>query len=139
VVVAAAWFLLVMVGSGGRWLGRRRRAWALAAGLLLVGCVVDAALVPSASLLGPTLLAVWFAASARDRVEAAIGWLVAVGLTAATLAARADVAGIGVSMERQDGSLARTAALGVTVFVIGLVTLRRDPVRPRHASVDPRS
>jgi hypothetical protein len=139
VVVAAAWFFLVMAGSGGRWLGRRRRAWALAAGLLLLGCLVDAVLAPSASLLGPTLLAVWFAASASDRVEAAIGWLVAVGLTTATLAARADVAGIDVRMQRDDGGLARTGALGVTMLVIGLVTLRRDPVRRQHESVDPRS
>jgi hypothetical protein len=44
---------------------------------------------------------------------------------------------IGVSMERHDGNLARTAALGVTVFVIGLVTLRRDPVRPDMQALIP--
>jgi hypothetical protein len=127
VVAAAAWFSVVTVIGRGRWLGRRRRAWPVAAGMLLVGCIADAVFVPSATLFGPTLLALWFAASARDRAEAAIGWLVAVGLTAATVASLADVAGIGVRMQRDDGGLARSAALGATLLVIGLAMLRSPP------------
>jgi hypothetical protein len=127
VVAAAAWLSVMMVIGRGRWLGRRRRAWSVAAGMLLVGCIADAAFVPSATLFGPTLLAVWFAASARDRPEAAIGWLVAVGLTAATVASLADLAGTGIRMQRDDGGLARSAALGVTLLVIGLAMLRSPP------------
>ena len=64
--------------------------WPAVAGMLLVGCAVDAAFGPSATLFAPTLLAVWFAASATDHAEAAAGWLVAVGLTAARVASLAD-------------------------------------------------
>jgi Concanavalin A-like lectin/glucanases superfamily len=126
VVAAVAWFSVVMVRSRGRWVGQRRRAWWVAAGMLLVGCVVDAAFAPSATLVGPALLAAWFAASARDRAEAVSGWLVAIGLTAATVASLADLAGFGIRMQRDDGGFARSAALGVTLFVIGLVILRND-------------
>jgi hypothetical protein len=126
VVAAAAWFSVVLLISRGRWIGPRRRTWPLAAGMLLVGCLVDAAFEPSGTLFGPALLAVWFAASAKDRVEATIGWLVVVALTAATVASLADVAGIGIEMERGDGGLARSAALGVSLLVIGLVMSRRD-------------
>jgi len=126
VVAAAAWFSVVMMRSRGRWVGPRRRAWRVAAGVLLVGFVVDAAFAPAATLFGPALLAVWFAASARDRAEAVSGWLVAIGLTAATVASLADLAGVGVRMQRDDGGLARSAAVGVALFVIGLVMLRGD-------------
>jgi hypothetical protein len=94
--------------------------------MLLVGCAVDAAFEPSATLVGPALLALWFAASATERAEATIGWLIAIGLTAATVVSLADVAGIGIRMQRDDGGLARSAALGVTLFFIGLVMLRHD-------------
>ena len=127
VVAAAAWFFVVMAASRGRWLGRRRGAWAAAAGVFLVGCAMDAVFAPSVTLLGPTLLAVWFAVSARDRVEAAVGWLVATVLTAVAAASAADLVGVGVRMQRDDGGLARSAALGVTLLSIGLVMLRRDP------------
>jgi hypothetical protein len=134
VVAAAAWFSVVTVSSRGRWVGRRRRAWPVAAGMLLVGCIVDAGLVPSATLFGPTLLAMWFAASARDRAEAAIGWLLTIGLTAATVASLADLGGIAIRMQKDDGGLARSAALGITLLVIGLAMLRfppRSAARPR--------
>ncbi len=126
VVAAAAWFSVVMVTGRGRWLGRRRQAWWVAAGLLLVGCVIDAVFAPSATLVGPALLAGWFAATARDRVEAVTGWLVATGLAVVTVASLADLDWLGIRMDRDDGGLARSAALGVTLFVIGLVMLRND-------------
>lgn len=124
VVAAAAGFSVVLVRSRGRWLGRRPRAWWVAAGLLLVGFVLDAVAAPTATLFGPVLLAAWFAASSGDRAEAAAGWLVAAGLTAVTAASLADVEGLGSWMRRDDGGLARSAALGVTLLVIGVVMLR---------------
>ena len=126
VVAAAAWFSVVLLISRGHWIGRRRRTWPVAAAMLLVGCAVDAAFEPSATLFGPALLALWFAASATERAEATTGWLIAIGLTAATVVSLADVAGIGIRMQRDDGGLARSAALGVTLFFIGLVMLRHD-------------
>ncbi len=126
VVAAAACFAVVMAASRGRWLGRRRAAWPAAAVMILLGCVVDAVVAPSVTLFGPALLAVWFAVSAEDRAEAAVGWLVACALSLVTAASLIDVVGVGTRMQRDDGGLARSAALGVTLVAIGLVMLRRS-------------
>jgi Concanavalin A-like lectin/glucanases superfamily len=140
VVAAAACFALVTAASRGRWLGRRRAAWPAAAGLLLVGCAVDAALAPSVTLFGLTLLAVWFALSADDRREAVVGWLVAGVLTTVTAASITDLAGVGSRMQRDDGGLARSAALGLALMAVGLVMLRRDPPsRTERAPAVPRA
>jgi hypothetical protein len=127
VVAAATWFSVVMVRSRGSWIGQRRRTWRIAAAMLLVGCVVDAAFTPSATLFGPTLLAVWFAASASHQIEAAVGWLLASALTAATAASLAGVAWFGIRVQKDDGDLVRSAAFGVALCVIGLVMLRYGP------------
>ena len=132
VVAAAAVFSVAMAVSRGRWLGRRRRAWPAAAGMILVGCIVDAVFAPSVTLFGPTLLAVWFAVSADDGREAAVGWLVTCVLTLVTAVSLTDLAGVGSRMQRDDGGLARSAALGVTLVAIGLVMLRRDPPSRRQ-------
>ena len=132
VVVAAAWFGVVMVVARRPWPGRRRGSWVVAAGAFLAGSIVDAALVPSVTLFGPALLAVWLALSARDRADAALGWLLAAVFTALTAVSLADIAGAGIraQVERGDGGLVRTAALGATLLAIGLVMGRREP-RPR--------
>ena len=138
VVAAAGCFAVVMAASRGRWLGRRRRAWPAAAVMILVGCVVDAVVAPSVTLFAPTLLAVWFALSADDGAEAAVGWLVTCVLTLVTAASLADLAGVGTRMQRDDGGLARSAALGVTLVAIGLVMLcRARPSRPEPAAWAP--
>jgi hypothetical protein len=137
VVVAAAAFAVVIAASGGRWLGRRRGAWPAAAVMILVGCVVDALVAPSVTLFGPTLLAVWFALSADDGAEAAVGWLVTCALTLVTAASLTDLAGVGTRMQRDDGGLARSAALGVTLVAIGLVMLRRSRPSRRTAWAPP--
>ena len=134
VVVAAAWFALVMAVSRGRWLGGRRGAWPWGAAIFLLGCVADAVFAPSATVIGPTLLAVWFAVSAQNRGEAAVGWLVAMLLTAVTVGPAADLAGIGNRLQRYDGGLARSAALGVTLLAIGLVMLRHAPRSPAQGA-----
>jgi hypothetical protein len=94
--------------------------------MTLVGCVVDAVFAPSVTFFGPTLLAVWFAMSAEDGREAAVGWLATCALSLATAASLTDLAGIGSRMQRDDGGLARSAAVGLTLVAIGLVMLRRD-------------
>ena len=132
VVAAAAGFSVVMAASRGRWLGRRRGVWPAAVGMVLVGSILDAVFAPSVTLLGLTLLAVWFAVSADDRGEAAVGWLVTCVLTLVTAASLTDLAGVGSRMQRDDGGLARSAALGVTLVAIGLVMLRRDPPSRRQ-------
>lgn len=106
--------------------------------MILIGCVVDAVFAPSITLFGPTLLAVWFALSAEDGREAVVGWLVTCALTLVSAASLTDLAGIGSRMQRDDGCLARSAALGVKLVAIGLVMLGSDPPsrrkRPAYAS-----
>jgi hypothetical protein len=109
----------------GRYGSALRRPFPAAAVMILVGCVMDAVVAPSVTLFAPTLLAVWFALSADDGAEAAVGWLVTCVLTLVTAASLADLAGVGTRMQRDDGGLARSAALGVTLVAIGLVMLRR--------------
>jgi hypothetical protein len=140
VVAAAAWLSVVTVRGRGRWLGERRRAWPVGVGVVLAGCVADAVSAPAGTLFGPTLLAGWFAATARNRVEAVSGWLVSAALVGATVASLVDLGGIGAWTQRADGGLSRTAALGVAVIVIGLVR-GRDASRGsgRDASTGGRS
>jgi len=56
-----------------------------------------------------------------------------------TAASLTDLAGIGSRMQRDDGGLARSAALGVTLVAIGLVMLGSDPPsrRKRAAYASP--
>jgi hypothetical protein len=97
-------------------------------------------LAPSVTLFGLTLLAVWFALSADDRREAVVGWLVAGVLTTVTAASITDLAGVGSRMQRDDGGLARSAALGLALMAVGLVMLRRDPPsRTERAPAVPRA
>jgi hypothetical protein len=134
VLAASAGLAAGTLATRGRWLGARRRAWRAGLGLFLAGCLVDAAVAPRGTLVGPALLAVWFAATARDRLQAVAGWLVAAALAAGTVAAVADLGGIDVSVQKDDGGLVRAAALGVVLCVAGLVTLASaDPRRAREA------
>ncbi len=126
VAAAAAWFAVVMVSTRGRWIGPRRRSWYIAVGMLLFGLVVDAAFAPRATVFGPTLLAVWFAATARSRAEAVSGWFVAIGLTGVTVVSLSDLAGMGILIQKDDGAIARSVALGITLLVIGIVMLRSN-------------
>jgi hypothetical protein len=119
VVVAALWFGVMAVGRRSQW-GRRRASWRIAAGVVLVGCVVDVALVPSTSLFGPAGLAVWFAAEATNRAQAVCGWIVAIALAGTTVASLAGIAGVGALAQPDDGGVARSVAVGVTLLATGL-------------------
>jgi hypothetical protein len=89
-------------------------------------------------LFGPALLTVWFALLADDGAEAAVGWLVTCALALVTAASLTDLAGVGTKMQRDDGGLARSAALGVTLVAIGLVMLRRSrPSRRKRTAWAP--
>jgi hypothetical protein len=126
VVAAAAWLSLVTVRGRGRWLGDRRRSSPLAIGMVSAGFVVDAALAPAGTLVGPTVLAAWFAATASARAEAVIGWVCAAGLAAGTAASLTIAGGAGAWTQRADGGLARATALGAMLLVVG-VARWRDP------------
>lgn len=124
VAVAAAWYGVVLVGRRGRWSGGRRPSRRVAVGMVLVGWAVDVALVPSTSLFGPAALAVWLATGTRDRTQAVSLWLVAALLTLVTAASLVGLAGVGALMQPDDGGVARSAAVGLTLLVTGLAQLR---------------
>jgi hypothetical protein len=92
--------------------------------IVLGGVVLDLALVPSATAFGPALLAAWFAATATRRREAVGGWLVAGAALAVSVASLAAPSAIGAWVQRDDGGVVRTAAVGVALVVAGLVRWR---------------
>ncbi len=91
VTATAVWFAVGLVASGGRWMGWHRRSWPLGVTLLLSGCLLDAALTPTATAFGPLLVATWLAATATRRVDAMIGWAVVAVLTAINVVSLAGV------------------------------------------------
>ena len=87
-VVVSLAVLCVVVAAGRAPSSDRRRSWWQPVALFVVGSLADAAIAPVGSLVGPTLVALWLAATASDRVEAAVLLLTAVafaGLTVASL------------------------------------------------------
>ena len=76
-VGATIWFCLTLGCGTARGVSGRRRAWWQPVALFLAGSLVDAALAPSGTLVGPILVAAWFAVTASHRVEAASMYLLA--------------------------------------------------------------
>lgn len=118
-VCASIWFCLLAGSGHARWMGERRHSWWLPVMLFVVGSLVDAALPPSGTLVGPTLVAMWFALTASHRGEAAFFYAIAVGFTAVTIVFLADRGGLQLAPE--DGGVARSAALGLLLVVAGLL------------------
>src|SRR5262245_28500637 len=106
----ALWFCLAWSCSPRR-AGDRRRSWWVPVALFLAGSAVDAALSPAATLIGPTAVAIWYALTASDRVEAAILYLIGAGFMGVTLIALVGPAGL--ELGREDGGVARSAAVGL--------------------------
>jgi hypothetical protein len=121
VVAAGIGLCAVTVITRGRWLGRRRRRWPLGVLLIVAGCLADAWIAPTGSLVGPALAAVWFAATATRRAEAITGWIVATGFALVTIASVADLTSVADAMTPADGGVARTAALGALLAAAGLL------------------
>ena len=123
VVIAGIWFCVGL--AAGRWLGGPRRPWWPPVVLFVAGSAVDAALAPSGSLVGLTLVALWLARTAAHRGEAATMYLLAAVFAAVTVAS---LAGAGEpDLGREDGGIARSAALGVLLVAAGVLGIRYGP------------
>jgi hypothetical protein len=113
-VAAAAWFCVVIATTRGPWTAPRQRSWWLPVALFTLGSLADAALAPSAALVGPALVALWLAATAPsvvERVTFLLAGTVCVGLT------------IGSPVADDDGAVARTVALGALFAIAGVSQL----------------
>jgi Concanavalin A-like lectin/glucanases superfamily len=119
-VAAAIWFCLMLAGSGGRRVGGSSR-WPPVA-LFLAGSLIDAAFAPTATLLGPALVAGWFALTASRRSEALLWHGVTTLFTVVTLVSLAGASVIALS--RDGGGVARSVALGVLFVIAGLLGTR---------------
>ena len=120
-IAATICLCVALAGGGGRWIGGERRSWWPPVALFVAGSLIDAALAPSVVLVGPTLVAIWLALTATDRVEATTTCLLAAAFTAVSIAS---VAG-GVDLTGDDGGIARSAALGLLLVTVGLLGARR--------------
>jgi Concanavalin A-like lectin/glucanases superfamily len=128
-VGATIWFCLTLGCGTARGVSGRRRAWWQPVALFLAGSLVDAALAPSGTLVGPILVAAWFAVTASHRVEAASMYLITAlftGITVASLIGQG-----GPELARDDGSVARSVALGLLFVAAGLFAARDGSFRPR--------
>ncbi len=121
-VAAALLFCLTLAGRPARRVGGRERPWLPPVTLFLAGSLVDAALAPSSTLVGATLVAIWFAVTASRRDEAVIMYVISAvfaGVTVVSLAGEG-----GTELGRHDGGVARSAALGLLFVTAGLLSAR---------------
>ena len=112
------WFCLTLARGTALGVGRPRRAWWPPVALFLAGSLVDAALAPSGTLVGPTFVAAWFALTTSPRVESAGMYLITAlfaGVTVASMVGQG-----GPELARNDGSVARSVALGLLFVAAGL-------------------
>jgi Concanavalin A-like lectin/glucanases superfamily len=127
--VAICLCLALLAGRAG-WLGASR-AWGTPVALFIAGSVVDVSLTSRGTVIGSLLVAIWFALTARRRAVAIAMSALALLLAAVTLAAVADPSSY--ELARDDGGVARSAALGLVLVTAGLLVLaaqaRRAPDR----------
>ena len=130
-LIAAVWFCVAL--AAGRRPGALRRSWWQPIALLIAGSVVDAALAPSATLIGPILVALWLARTASHRGTAATMYLLGAVFTAVSVVSLVDPGG--PDFTRDDGGIARSAALGLLLVTAGLLAARyRSPGSGRRGS-----
>jgi hypothetical protein len=123
-VGAAVWFCAVLASGRVRWIRGRRRTWWAPVALFLAGSVVDAVLMPSISLIGPILVAIWYAATASRRGEALSMYLIAAMLTGVTVLSLAS--GDGHELARDNGGQSRSAAVGLLLVTAAVLGARRS-------------
>jgi hypothetical protein len=127
VAAAAICFCLAIATGRGLSDADPRRSWWVPVALFMLGSIGDAALAPSGTLIGPTLVALWLGATASSRAQAVSSLLAAAVLTGLTIASLTTWGGVDGALSRDDGAIARTTALGALFVLAGLqaVTRRR--------------
>ena len=120
-LVLATVCLSAALVAGGGWLGGGIRAWWPPIVLFVAGSLVDAALAPSPALAAAALVAIWFAFRATGRIDRAIMWPLAAAFTAVSVASLANA----VHLPGDDGSIARSGAVGVLLVAVALLGARR--------------
>jgi hypothetical protein len=124
VVAAAVCFWLALALGRARWLDVGASWWPPVA-LFLAGSALDVWLGSPGTVIGPCLVAIWYAFTARRRVVALTMFEVAVLLAGVTVAALVGLAGD--DLGRDGGGVARSAALGLVLVVGGLLAARAGP------------
>lgn len=119
-IICAVWFSVALASGRRPVVGGRRLWYWPPVVLFLAGSVVDAALAPSHTLIGPTLVAMWFALTASRRDEAASLCLLAAAFTGVTVTSVA----VGLEVAHDEGGIARSAALGLLLVGAGLLSAR---------------
>ena len=131
-ILVALWLSVTLASGRARWVRGRRRLWWPPVALFTAGSVVDAGLAPSDALIGPILVAMWFALTTSHRGEAASMYLIAAVFTGMTVVS---VAGLSdLELVHDDGGIARSAALGLLLITVGLLGTRRGLSRPEGSS-----
>jgi hypothetical protein len=123
-VGATLWFGLMLAAGSAYGVAGQRRSWWPPVALFLAGSLIDAALAPSGTLIGPTLVAAWYALTASHRGEAACIYVITalfVGVTVVSLASEGSLE----FARPGDGSIVRSMALGLLLVAAGLLTRPR--------------
>ena len=120
-VGAAACLCVALVAGCGPRLDASASWWPPVA-LFLAGSAVDVWLTGPGTVIGPTLVAIWYAHTTRRRVVAMSMFVVAAVLTGVTVVA---IAGqTGYELVRDGGGVARSAALGLVLVTGGVLAAR---------------
>jgi hypothetical protein len=127
-VGAALLFCAALACGGRRGPEERHHWWSLPVALFLAGSLVDAALVPSSTLVAPTLVAVWWAVTSIRRVETASMYVITAVFALVTVGS---LAGLGaLEPAGADGSVERALALGLLFVAGGVFDNSRRPATP---------
>jgi hypothetical protein len=119
IVVAAACLCVALVLAHACWVDAGGPWWPPVA-LFLVGSAIDVTLNGSGTVIGALLVTVWYAVTARRRAVAIGMWAVAFVLTVVTVVTLAGEAG--ADLTRDDGGIARSAAIGLVLVTAGLLS-----------------
>ena len=134
VVVATVFGVVIATGLAPA-APARRRTWWMPVAVFVLGSLADAVLAPTGTLLGPALVAIWLAATATTVAETSAFACAAVVCIGLTLASRAGIAGVDLSISADDdGAVARAMALGALFIIAGVARLAPTRTAPGDRS-----